>query len=92
DVTQVDLPRNQKSGLKHAMEVLKDVPELSFNFFDSKDIVRHPVVAKIVQAYDIWEAEDEIRQQALKEERKTQRELAKLEAEQQKIWEEAKEL
>ena len=92
DVTQVDLPRNQKSGLKHAMEVLKDVPELSFNLFDSKDIVRHPVVAKIVQAYDIWEAEDEIRQQALKEERKTQRELAKLEAEQQKIWEEAKEL
>ena len=92
DVTQVDLPRNQKSGLKHAMEVLKDVPELSFNFFDNKDIVRHPVVAKIVQAYDIWEAEDEIRQQALKEERKTQRELAKLEAEQQKIWEEAKEL
>ena len=92
DVTQVDLPRNQKSGLKHAMEVLKDVPELSFNFFDSKDIVRHPVVAKIVQAYDIWEAEDEIHQQALKEEHKTQRELAKLEAEQQKIWEEAKEL
>ena len=92
DVTQVDPPRNQKSGLKHAMEVLKDVPELSFNFFDSKDIVRHPVVAKIVQAYDIWEAEDEIRQQALKEERKAQRELAKLEAEQQKIWEEAKEL
>lgn len=85
DVTQVDLPRNQKSGLKHAMEVLKDVPELSFNFFDSKDIVRHPVVAKIVQAYDAWEAEDEIRQQAIKEERKAQRELEKLEAEQEKI-------
>ena len=41
------------------MEVLKDVPELSFNFFDSKDIVRHPVVAKIVRAYDVWEAEDD---------------------------------
>ena len=68
------------------------MPELSFNFFDSKDIVRHPVVAKIVQAYDIWETEDEIRQQALKEERKAQRELARLKAEQQKIWDEAKEL
>ena len=92
DVTQVDLPRNQKSGLKHAMEVLKDVPELSFNFFDSKDIVRHPVVAKIVQAYDVWEAEDEIRQQVLKGERKAQRELAKLEAEQLKILEQAKKM
>lgn len=92
DVTQVDLPRNQKSGLKHAMEVLKNVPELSFNFFDSQDIVRHPVVAKIVQAYDAWEAEDEIRQKAIKEERKIQRELIKLEEEQQKILEQAKAL
>lgn len=58
DVTQVDLPRNQKSGLKHAIEVLSHVSELSFNYFDSQDIVRHPVVAKIVQAYDVWEAED----------------------------------
>lgn len=77
DVTQVDLPRNQKSGLKHAMEVLKDVPELSFNFFDSKDIVRHPVVAKIVQAYDAWEAIDE--------ERREQRKVEKLALEQEKI-------
>ncbi|AHG77954.1 PhoH family protein [Mannheimia varigena] len=77
DVTQVDLPRHQKSGLKHAMEVLKDVPELSFNFFDSKDIVRHPVVAKIVQAYDAWEAIDE--------ERREQKKLEKLALEQEKI-------
>lgn len=77
DVTQVDLPRSQKSGLKHAMEVLKDVPDLSFNFFDSKDIVRHPVVAKIVQAYDAWEAIDE--------ERREQKKLEKLALEQEKI-------
>lgn len=70
DVTQVDLPRSQKSGLKHAIEVLGNVPELSFNYFDSQDIVRHPVVAKIVQAYDSWEAEDE--------KRREQRKLAKL--------------
>lgn len=66
DVTQVDLPRSVKSGLKHAMEVLKEVPELSFNYFDSQDIVRHPVVAKIVQAYDVWEAEDELRREQRK--------------------------
>ncbi|QHB18212.1 PhoH family protein [Mannheimia pernigra] len=77
DVTQVDLPRSQRSGLKHAMEVLKEVPELSFNFFDSKDIVRHPVVAKIVQAYDVWEAIDE--------ERREQHKLEKLALEQEKI-------
>lgn len=79
DITQVDLPRNQKSGLKHAMEVLKDIPELSFNYFDSKDVVRHPIVAQIVQAYDMWEAEDEFR-----------REQKKLAQEQQKILDEAK--
>lgn len=81
DVTQVDLPRHQKSGLKHAMEVLKDVPNLSFNYFDSLDIVRHPVVAKIVQAYDIWEAEDEER----KEQRRLEKQAQALEKEQQKI-------
>ncbi len=88
DVTQVDLPRNQKSGLKHAMEVLNEVSELSFNFFDSKDIVRHPVVAKIVQAYDVWEAKDELHQQ----ERKAQRQLEKLAQEQEKLLEQAERL
>lgn len=81
DVTQVDLPRSIKSGLKHAIEVLKDVPELSFNYFDSHDIVRHPVVAKIVQAYDVWEAADEKQRAA----RFEQRQAEKLVLEQQKI-------
>ena len=52
DVTQIDLPRNQKSGLRHAVEVLSDVEELSFNFFHSEDVVRHPVVARVVIAYE----------------------------------------
>ncbi|XQW86137.1 PhoH family protein [Thalassotalea piscium] len=52
DITQVDLPRGQKSGLRHAIEVLVDIPGVSFNFFQSKDVVRHPVVARIVDAYD----------------------------------------
>jgi len=55
DVTQVDLPRGQKSGLRHAIEVLEDIPSVSFNFFDSKDVVRHPVVAKVVDAYESHE-------------------------------------
>ncbi len=55
DVTQVDLPRGQKSGLRHAIEVLDNIPGVSFNFFQSKDVVRHPVVARIVEAYDAFE-------------------------------------
>ena len=55
DITQIDLPRNQKSGLRHAIEVLSDVEGLSFNFFQAGDVVRHPVVARIVQAYDSFE-------------------------------------
>lgn len=80
DVTQVDLPRSQKSGLKHAMEVLSDVKELSFNYFDSQDIVRHPVVAKVVQAYEKWEAEDEIRKQKLAEQKRLEKEEKALNA------------
>ncbi len=52
DITQVDLPRHQMSGLRHAIEVLQDIDGISFNFFQSKDVVRHPVVARIVEAYD----------------------------------------
>lgn len=52
DITQIDLPRHQMSGLRHAIEVLQNIPGISFNFFQSKDVVRHPVVAKIVEAYD----------------------------------------
>ena len=55
DITQVDLPRGQKSGLRHAIEVLEDVPGISFNYFQSKDVVRHPVVARIVEAYEAYD-------------------------------------
>lgn len=74
DVTQIDLPRSTKSGLHHAMEVLSKVSELSFNYFESKDIVRHPVVAKVVQAYEEWEAQDEIRRQEIAAQRRAERE------------------
>jgi len=52
DVTQVDLPRGQMSGLRHVIDVLADVDGLSFTFFTPKDVVRHPLVQRIVRAYD----------------------------------------
>ena len=70
DVTQIDLPRNTKSGLRHAIEVLADVEEISFNFFHSEDVVRHPVVARIVNAYEAWEEAEQKRKAALAAERK----------------------
>lgn len=59
DITQIDLPRGQKSGLRHAIEVLSDVDEISFNFFNAFDVVRHPVVQRVVQAYEQHEREAE---------------------------------
>ena len=57
DVTQIDLPRGQRSGLRHVSEVLKDVKDISFTYFDSKDVVRHPLVARILDAYEAHENE-----------------------------------
>ena len=51
DVTQIDLPRGQKSGLINVREVLRDVEGISFTLFSSRDVVRHPLVQKIVEAY-----------------------------------------
>jgi phosphate starvation-inducible PhoH-like protein len=56
DPTQIDLPRGQPSGLKHAAEVLDGVVGISFTHFTSKDVVRHPLVQKIVDAYEKHEA------------------------------------
>lgn len=58
DYTQIDLPRGTKSGLVHAMEVLKDVKGIGFSHFQSKDVVRHTLVQRIVEAYDQHEADD----------------------------------
>ena len=52
DVTQIDLPKAQVSGLRHAMKILKGVEGISFCYFDARDVVRHPMVQRIVQAYD----------------------------------------
>lgn len=52
DITQVDLPRGTRSGLASAIDVLKGVGGIGFTWFTAKDVVRHPLVQRIVQAYD----------------------------------------
>lgn len=58
DTTQIDLPGNVRSGLKHAREVLADVSGISFTHFSSKDVVRHPIVQRIVEAYESADEND----------------------------------
>ncbi len=52
DRTQIDLPRGVPSGLADAERLLKSVPKISFNYFTSRDVVRHPLVAAIIEAYE----------------------------------------
>lgn len=51
DITQVDLPRNQTSGLVHAQSILRGIPGIDFIYLDNTDIIRHKLVSKIVEAY-----------------------------------------
>ena len=55
DITQIDLPTGKISGLKHVIDILKDEKEISFTFFKSQDVVRHTLVAKILNAYEKYE-------------------------------------
>ncbi len=65
DITQIDLPRHQTSGLRHVLHVLDGVPDVGFTFFDARDVVRHDLVQRIVEAYEAFQpdlsadAEDE---------------------------------
>ncbi len=61
DPTQVDLPRGHASGLRHSVDVLKNVAGISFSHFGAKDVVRHPLVQRIVEAYDIAEQHEDKR-------------------------------
>ncbi len=69
DISQVDLPRGTKSGLAQAMDILQDIEEIHITKFGSKDVVRHHLVQKIVEAYDVFDEE----QLALQEKRKFER-------------------
>ena len=52
DITQIDLPQGKTSGLRHVIDILKDENGISFTFFNSRDVVRHPLVARILNAYE----------------------------------------
>ena len=52
DTSQIDLSRNVKSGLIDAQEKLQGIPQIAFVHFSAKDVVRHPVVAQIIRAYE----------------------------------------
>ena len=52
DITQIDLPRGKTSGLRQAIDILSNVKGVKFSFFQSGDVVRHPVVQRIVRAYE----------------------------------------
>ncbi|MBN2866165.1 MAG: PhoH family protein [Thiotrichales bacterium] len=59
DITQCDLPKHQKSGLRHVIEVLEGVEDIGFTFYQAQDVVRHPLVQQIVRAYDRFERQQE---------------------------------
>ena len=58
DVTQIDLPKGTRSGLVHVTQVLKDIEGIGFTWFDSRDVVRHNLVQRIVEAYDRYDAQN----------------------------------
>jgi phosphate starvation-inducible PhoH-like protein len=58
DPTQTDLPPGKPSGLRHALDVLRGVQGVGFQFFEARDVVRHPLVQRIVQAYEAREARE----------------------------------
>ena len=64
DITQIDLPKHQKSGLIHVGKVLKDIKGIDFIYMDNGDVVRHQLVTKIIQRFEQWE---EAKQQEKKE-------------------------
>ncbi len=57
DVTQIDLPQKNQSGLLHVMKILNEISGIYFSYFDAHDVVRHPIIKKIINAYEIYENE-----------------------------------
>ena len=52
DITQVDLPQKSHSGLRHVITILKSIEAIKFTFFDAEDVVRHPLVQQVIEAYE----------------------------------------
>jgi phosphate starvation-inducible PhoH-like protein len=64
DITQVDLPRGVQSGLRHVLDVLEGVEGIGLTYFANSDVVRHPMVQKVVEAYDKFETAEKKRKDA----------------------------
>ena len=62
DTTQIDLPSGKKSGLKEAMVILKNANKIKLNHFKANDVVRHPLVQSIIEAYDVYESRKVVRE------------------------------
>ncbi len=67
DITQIDLPGGKKSGLREAEKILKNIDDLAFCYLTEKDVVRHPLVQKIIKAYAKYDEEKERRHAAVRE-------------------------
>lgn len=78
DISQVDLPRGQKSGLAHALNILTGIEDIHITHFNSKDVVRHHLVQKIVEAYDAQESLDQAQEAKEKAERRQERQQREL--------------
>lgn len=73
DMTQIDLPKNQQSGLIQADKILSNIEGIEFIYMDTRDVVRHHLVTKIIKSYDAYES----KQQELEEKRKAERRAEK---------------
>ncbi|NLD10127.1 MAG: PhoH family protein, partial [Xanthomonadaceae bacterium] len=82
DASQIDLPRHLTSGLNHAIKTLDGVDGIGISYFTAVDVVRHPLVAKIINAYEIAEANDEAEREA----RKLRREAMRKEHNEEPTW------
>lgn len=72
DITQVDLPRGHQSGLAQALKILANIKEIHITKFESKDVVRHHLVQKIVEAYDVFDAQELAEKERRQQERRQQ--------------------
>ena len=73
DMTQKDLPAGTPSGLDVAIKVLKNVDDIGFVYLDNRDVVRHPLVQKIVKAYEDYENKQSSKMRAKEHEEKTRK-------------------
>ncbi len=61
DITQIDLPAGKKSGLKDAVRILKNIDDIGINYLTDRDVVRHPLIQKIIRAYDRFDQDQQIK-------------------------------